>query len=36
MIHGEGIVLRILDKGGMVFDLAELGMEPRPIAISAN
>jgi general secretion pathway protein E/type IV pilus assembly protein PilB len=27
MIHGEGIVLRILDKGGMVFDLRQLGME---------
>jgi type II secretion system protein E len=28
MIHGEGIVLRILDKGAMVFDLQKLGMEP--------
>jgi type II secretion system protein E len=28
MIHGEGIVLRILDKGAMVFDLQALGMEP--------
>jgi type II secretion system protein E len=27
MIHGEGIVLRILDKGGMVFKLQQLGME---------
>jgi len=27
MIHGEGIVLRLLDKGGMKFDLASLGME---------
>ncbi len=26
MIHGEGIVLRILDKGSMVFDLRGLGM----------
>jgi len=26
MIHGEGIVLRILDKGAMVFDLRNLGM----------
>ena len=26
MIHGEGIVLRILDKGSMVFDLQKLGM----------
>lgn len=28
MIHGEGIVMRILDKGAMVFDLQSLGMEP--------
>jgi general secretion pathway protein E/type IV pilus assembly protein PilB len=28
MIHGEGLVLRILDKGAMVFDLQKLGMEP--------
>ncbi len=27
MIHGEGIVLRILDKGAMVFELRSLGME---------
>ncbi len=27
MIHGEGIVLRLLDKGGMEFDLQSLGME---------
>jgi len=27
MLHGEGIVLRILDKGSMVFDLRGLGME---------
>ena len=26
MIHGEGIVMRILDKGAMVFDLRGLGM----------
>jgi general secretion pathway protein E/type IV pilus assembly protein PilB len=26
MIHGEGIVMRILDKGAMVFDLQGLGM----------
>ena len=26
MIHGEGIVMRILDKSAMVFDLAALGM----------
>jgi general secretion pathway protein E/type IV pilus assembly protein PilB len=28
MIHGEGIVLRILDKGRMVFNLANIGMSP--------
>src|SRR5574340_602907 len=28
MIHGEGIVLRLLDKGGMEFSLRKLGMEP--------
>jgi general secretion pathway protein E/type IV pilus assembly protein PilB len=28
MIHGEGVCLRILDKGGMTFDLRKLGMEP--------
>ncbi len=28
MIHGEGIVLRILDKGSMNFDLKQLGMAP--------
>ena len=27
MIHGEGIVLRLLDKGGMEFTLRKLGME---------
>jgi general secretion pathway protein E len=27
MIHGEGIVLRILDKGSMEFSLRKLGME---------
>ncbi|MGE0758938.1 MAG: GspE/PulE family protein [Pirellulaceae bacterium] len=27
MIHGEGLVLRILDKGAMKFDLKSLGME---------
>ena len=26
MIHGEGIVMRILDKSAMVFDLQQLGM----------
>jgi len=28
MIHGEGIVLRLLDKGAMEFSLSKLGMEP--------
>ena len=28
MIHGEGLVLRILDKGAMVFELRSLGMDP--------
>lgn len=28
MIHGEGLVMRILDKGSMVFDLQKLGMSP--------
>lgn len=28
MIHGEGIVMRLLDKGRMVFDLANVGMLP--------
>ncbi|MEX2173404.1 MAG: ATPase, T2SS/T4P/T4SS family [Pirellulaceae bacterium] len=27
MIHGEGIVMRILDKGSMKFDLRQIGME---------
>ena len=27
MIHGEGIVMRILDKGSMVFELKSLGMD---------
>lgn len=27
MIHGEGLVMRILDKGAMVFDLQKLGLE---------
>ncbi len=29
MINGEGIVMRILDKGSMVFDLKRLGMDDR-------
>ena len=28
MIHGEGLVMRILDKGAMKFDLVNLGMGP--------
>jgi general secretion pathway protein E/type IV pilus assembly protein PilB len=28
MIHGEGIVMRLLDKGRMKFELQALGMEP--------
>src|SRR3954447_11809172 len=27
MIHGEGVVMRILDKGSMKFDLRQIGME---------
>ena len=30
MIHGEGMVMRILDKSSMVFDLSQLGMS-KPI-----
>lgn len=29
MIHGEGLVMRILDKGSMTFDLQRLGMAKR-------
>lgn len=28
MIHGEGLVMRVLDKGAMKFDLQNLGMDP--------
>src|SRR5207253_5266552 len=28
MIYGEGIVMRLLDKGRMVFNLANVGMLP--------
>jgi general secretion pathway protein E/type IV pilus assembly protein PilB len=28
MVHGEGIVMRLLDKGRMVFDLRSVGMLP--------
>src|SRR5687768_15638280 len=27
MIHGEGLVMRVLDKGAMKFDLRQIGME---------
>lgn len=27
MIHGEGLVMRVLDKGSMKFDLQQIGME---------
>jgi general secretion pathway protein E/type IV pilus assembly protein PilB len=27
MIHGEGLVMRVLDKGSMKFDLRQIGME---------
>lgn len=30
MLHGEGVVLRILDKGRMVFNLSSMGM-PEPL-----
>ncbi len=33
MIHGEGIVLRLLDKGAMDFTLSKLGMEDNLYAI---
>ncbi|MCA9270871.1 MAG: Flp pilus assembly complex ATPase component TadA [Planctomycetales bacterium] len=33
MIHGEGIVLRILDKGAMSFDLRKLGMGEATYAV---
>ncbi|HRF02859.1 MAG TPA: ATPase, T2SS/T4P/T4SS family [Pirellulaceae bacterium] len=33
MIHGEGIVMRILDKGAIVFDLKKLGMEPDTFSV---
>lgn len=28
MVHGEGVVLRLLDKGRMVFNLKNVGMDP--------
>ena len=33
MIHGEGIVMRLLDKGAMEFSLGKLGMEPELYAV---
>ncbi len=33
MLHGEGVVLRLLDKGGMVFDLDSVGMPPEIISV---
>ncbi len=36
MIHGEGLVMRILDKGAMVFDLQKLVMEPDTYATFAD
>jgi type II secretion system protein E len=33
MIHGEGIVMRLLDKGRMVFNLANCGMSPDTYAV---
>ena len=33
MIHGEGVVLRLLDKGAMEFSLSKLGMEDDLYAI---
>jgi general secretion pathway protein E/type IV pilus assembly protein PilB len=35
MLYGEGVVLRLLDKGRMVFDLASVGM-PEDIAPTFN
>ena len=33
MIHGEGVVLRLLDKSKMVFDLVNVGLPPEIIAV---
>jgi general secretion pathway protein E/type IV pilus assembly protein PilB len=33
MVHGEGVVLRLLDKGRMVFNLANVGMLPDTYAV---
>lgn len=36
MIHGESLVMRILDKSAMKFDLRSLGMEDTPTRSSAS
>ena len=33
MIHGEGLVMRLLDKSAMTFDLQKLGMEPETYGV---
>ena len=33
MIHGEGLVMRLLDKSSMTFDLQKLGMEPETYSV---
>jgi general secretion pathway protein E len=33
MIHGESLVMRILDKGAMKFDLQGLGMDPKTYGV---
>lgn len=33
MIHGEGVVLRLLDKSRMVFDLVNVGLPPEIICV---
>ncbi len=33
MIHGEGVVLRLLDKSRMVFDLVNVGLPPEIIGV---
>ncbi|HEY7728627.1 MAG TPA: ATPase, T2SS/T4P/T4SS family [Candidatus Eisenbacteria bacterium] len=32
-IHGENVVLRILDKGSALLNIAELGLHPGPLAV---
>jgi type II secretory ATPase GspE/PulE/Tfp pilus assembly ATPase PilB-like protein len=36
MLHGEAIVMRLLDKGRMQFSLEKLGMRARSERISTN